>query len=249
MEAEVISVFHAHKARYGSRRLKEELKDRGFEVGRDRIRSIMRAHKLVAIQPKSFVPKTTRDDPSKARSPNLLLEREPLCQDVCELIVGDITYWPLKSSWIYLSVWMDLFSRKIVGWALEDHMRAELIEKAFEKVLLQGRVHAGTIVHSDGGAQYKAHSFRSILSSNQCSQSMTRKDNHYDNAFIESLFSRIKAEMMAEKAVFENIGQARGEIFQYIEAYYNTIRRHSSIGYLSPSNFENRCLKLKKNLR
>jgi putative transposase len=143
--------FEEHKGRYGSRRLCVELRAKGYEVGRYQVRSLMRSLSLEAIQPRSFVPRTTQPDAATARSPNLLIGREPVCSTIREVIVGDITYWPSQSGWLYLAVWMDLFSRRILGWKVDDHMRAELVIKAFEQLPW----HSGSI-HSDGGTQYKA---------------------------------------------------------------------------------------------
>ena len=234
----VLAIFTQHKRRYGSRRIMLELRAQGFEVGRDQVRSLMRQLSLQAIQPRSFVPRTTRSDPARARSPNLLLDRKPLCRGLREVIVGDITYWPAARDWLYLSVWMDLFSRRILGWTIAEHMQAELITQAFAKVLHHGRLDPGTIIHSDGGGQYKSGRFRELLRKHQLKQSMTRVDNHYDNAFIESLFSRIKAELMDQYPRFSDIRQAQIKLFEYIDGYYNTQRRHSSIGGISPIHFE-----------
>jgi len=235
---ELEQLFYEHKRRYGSRRLSSTLRDLGYEVGRYRVRRLMKAMSLKAIQPRSFVPKTTQADPSKTRSPNLLLDLKGPPRRVKEVLVGDITYLPSRSGWLYLAVWMDLFSRHIVGWHLEDHMQTELVRDAFQKVLNKHRVDTGLIVHSDGGSQYSATIFRNLLQKHKCRQSMTRKDNHYDNAFIESLFSRLKAELMNDQTIFENKAEAQVKVFEYIEGYYNTHRKHSALGYLSPMQFE-----------
>lgn len=179
----------------------------GFEIGRDQVRSLMRQMSLKAIQPRSFVPRTTRSDLVRARSPNLLLDRKPLYHGLGEVIFGDITCSAARN-WLYLSVWMDLFSRRILSWKIAEHMQAELITEAFVKVLHHGQLDQGTIIHSAGGGQYKSGLFRAMLKKHQLRQSMTRVDNHYDNAFIESLFSRIKAELMDEYPRFSDIQQA-----------------------------------------
>lgn len=235
---ELEQLFYEHKRRYGSRRLCSALRDQGYVVGRHHVRSLMRKMSLKAIQPRSFVPKTTQVDPSRARSPNLLLEMEGPPQGIKQVLVGDITYLPSEEGWLYLAVWMDLFSRQIVGWHLADHMEAELVRDAFQKVLNKDRIIPGVIVHSDGGSQYSAAIFRNLLHKHNCRQSMTRKDNHYDNAFIESLFSRLKAELLNGQLIFKNQPDAQLKVFEYIEGYYNTYRKHSSLGYLSPMQYE-----------
>ena len=234
---EVKDIFENHKRRYGSRRIREELKDKGFEIGLYRVRRMMAEQGLEAIQPRRFVPRTTQSHPSLQRSPNLLLEA-PFPQAPNKVIVGDITYLPTSANWLYLSVWMDLFSRKIVGWRVDDHLKASLVILALQQVIRNRQPSPGLIVHSDGGGQYGSVAFRNLLNRHKFCQSMTRKDNHYDNAFAESLFSRFKAELLTGK-VFENLQEARLKSFEYIEGYYNTIRKHSSLGYRSPDQFEN----------
>lgn len=235
---ELERIFYLHKRRYGSRRLCSELKDEGHQVGRHRVRSMMRTQSLNAIHPKSFVPRTTQVDPTKARSPNLLLDMNGPPSRVNQVLVGDITYLASEAGWLYLCTWMDLSSRRITGWQLDNHMQAKLVIEAFRKVVKTRHPLPGLIVHSDGGSQYSALAFRKMLKRQKCRQSMTRKDNHYDNAFAESLFSRIKAELMNEYPVFKNKQDAQMRVFEYIEGYYNTQRKHSALGYLSPFQFE-----------
>lgn len=203
----------------------------------------MKEQNLVAIQPKSFVPKTTQSHPWLNRSPNLLLEESNQPSAPNQVIVGDITYLPSKEFgydvWLYLAVWMDLFSRKIVGWQVDEHMQDSLIIIPMHRLIRLRQAEKGFIVHSDGGGQYGSNDFRDLLKLHEFRQSMTRKDNHYDNAFIESLFSRLKAELL-NGGTFSNLADAQAKVFEYIEGYYNTIRKHSSLGYLSPDQFEER---------
>lgn len=240
IESSVVSAFWRHKRRYGSRRLVSELHDEGYVVGRKRVSSILKKKGLRAIQPKSFVPKTTKTHPHLRRSPNLLLDRDEV-SSCNEVWVGDITYLPLAGGkWAYLATWLDIYSHHIVGWEVQDHMEEELVLEAFEKAVQKRAPSAGLIVHSDGGGQYGSKKFRERLGYYRYKQSMTRKDNHYDNSFAESLFSRFKAEVL-EGGVFMNLTEARMECFDYIECYYNPIRKHSSIGYKSPLQFEKEC--------
>jgi transposase InsO family protein len=237
----VKNIFDTHKSRYGSRRIKEVLKDKGYKVGLYQVKSLMRAQNLLAIQPKSFVPKTTQSNPSLRRSPNLLLEKEDLPTQPNEVIVGDITYLPSikngTNEWLYLATWMDLYSRKIVGWQVDQHMEASLIIAPMKRLIRDRMPEEGLIIHSDGGGQYGSTDFRELLDLYHFDQSMTRNENHYDNAFAESLFSRFKAELL-NGGKFYGLEDAQLKIFEYIEGYYNTIRKHSSIGYLSPNQFE-----------
>lgn len=236
-------IFDFHKRRYGWRRIQSDLYDRGIEAGRYQIRSRMREQELIAIQPKSFVPKTTQSNSHLRRSPNLLLEENNLPTAPKQVIIGDITYLPNKESsygkWLYLATWQDLYSRRIVGWQLERHMEESLVYGALEKVIVNIQPDKGLIVHSDGGGQYGGNQFRNLLSLHGFRQSMTRKDNHYDNAQAESLFSRFKAELL-DGGLFYGLADARLQSFEYIDGYYNTIRRHSSLGNISPLEFEKR---------
>ena len=233
----VESIFEEHEQRYGSRRIEAELKEMDVRAGRWQIRSRMAEQGLKAIQPRSFVPKTTQTNPNLLRSENLLLEMDKVNQ-VNLVWVGDITYLPLiNGGWAYLATWMDLFSRMIVGWKISLSLNAELVIRSFEKALIRRQPQPGLIAHSDGGGQYMDREFRRILALSKCRQSMTRQDNHYDNAFAESLFSRYKAELLKNRP-FTNLEQAQTNTFEYIEAYYNRKRRHSSLNYKSPENFE-----------
>ncbi|CAA9468238.1 MAG: Mobile element protein [uncultured Segetibacter sp.] len=197
----------------------------------------MRQNGLKAIQPRSFVPRTTDSRHPYPISPNLLLER-PFPMAPNQVWVGDITYIALTNgSFLYLAVWMDLYSRRIIGWQLEDHMREELVTAAFKKACKSRSAQQGLIIHSDRGGQYAGNAFRKLIVGKKGIQSMSRANNPYDNAFMESCFSRFKAELMQEGA-FENKEDAQTEIFEYIEMYYNTQRRHSSLKYVSPVKFE-----------
>ncbi len=240
---EVKTIFENHKSRYGSRRIHSVLKDKGFEIGKYKVRSLMKEQNLEAIQPKSFVPKTTQSHPWLKRNPNLLLEESNQPTAPNQVIVGDITYLPSKEFgydvWLYLAVWMDLFSRKIVGWCVDEHMKDSLIVIPMHQLIRLRQPEKNFIVHSDGGGQYGSNDFRDLLKLHEFRQSMTRKDNHYDNAFIESLFSRFKAELL-NGGTFLGLADAQAKVFEYIEGYYNTIRKHSSLGYLSPNQFEER---------
>ncbi len=197
----------------------------------------MQQQDLLAIQPKRFVPRTTNSNHRLGRSPNLLLDR-PAPSRPGEVVAGDITYIPLTNgSFLYLACWQDMFSRVVVGWELADHMRSILVENALKKAINHKKLPKGLLVHSDGGSQYACGSFRNLIQQHQFLQSMTRKDNHYDNAMGESLFSRFKAELL-EKGAFESFDDAYTEIFEYIEVYYNRKRRHSAIRYDIPELFE-----------
>ena len=233
----VKKVFEEHRRRYGALRVSKELQAQGLRIGRHQTTTLMKAQGLVAIQPKSYVPKTTNSDHRLGRNRNLLLERASPCHPN-EVFVGDITYIPMADgSFLYLATWQDMFSRKIVGWELADNMRSRLVMSALGKAIDRRNLPEGLIVHSDGGGQYASEEFRKLLRDHGFLQRMTRRDNHYDNAMAESLFSRFKAELIG-KGVFESYEDAYTEIFEYIEIYYNRKRRHSGIDYQIPELFE-----------
>ncbi|MEO6632943.1 MAG: IS3 family transposase [Mucilaginibacter sp.] len=237
IEEQVVKAFTLHKRRYGIRRLLPELGDQGLRIGHYKVRGILHRHGLKAIQPKSFVPRTTDSRHPYPISPNLLKGR-PFPVRIDQVWVGDITFIPLQGNkWGYLAVWMDLFSRKVTGWQLRAHMREELVMEAFVKSWNGRQATAGLIIHSDRGGQYAGKKFRKLLNGRFSLQSMSGTDNPYDNAFMESYFSRFKAELL-QGGAFDGLENARKEIFEYIEMYYNPVRRHSALGYISPVAFE-----------
>jgi len=237
IEAQVVDAFKLHKRRYGVRRLVRELLDQGLKIGHCKVRRILHQKGLKAIQPKSFVPRTTDSRHPYPISPNLL-KGKCLPVKINQIWVGDITYIPLKNGgWCYLAVWMDLFSRKVTGWQLLNHMKEALVIEAFKKAWLNRNTTEGLIIHSDRGGQYAGNTFRKLLNKYSILQSMSGADNPYDNAFMESYFSRFKAELLQGR-IFEGLENARSEIFEYIETYYNPIRRHSALNYASPVAFE-----------
>ncbi len=237
MEQQIINTFQEHKRRYGSRRISKALQANGETVSRYKAGKVLHKYGLKAIQPRSFIPKTTDSRHPYRISPNLLLA-QPMPSQRNKVWVGDITYIPLAGgNWCYLAVWMDLFSRKIIGWHLDDNMQEGLVTAAFKKALGVRKICKGLIIHSDRGGQYAGTGFRKMIDDNKALQSMSRADNPYDNAFMESCFSRFKAELLQD-GIFETIEDAQTEIFEYIEMYYNTIRLHSSLDYKSPCNYE-----------
>lgn len=197
----------------------------------------MREQNLKAIAPKRFVPQITDSRGTKA-APNLLAEIKTAECAPAKIIVGDITYLPLKNGrWCYLAVWQDKVTRRIISWSLAETLEAQIVISSLKKAILKGKVQARAIIHTDRGSQYAAKEFRLLLQTNGFRQSMSGRGNCYDNAQVESLFSRFKAELI-EGGIFENVEQARSEVFSYIEGYYNRTRLHSGLGYKSPLEFE-----------
>lgn len=235
---QVKDLFGLHRRRYGSRRLVSEMKDRGVTVSRDFVRKVLIKNQLRPIQPRSFVPRTTDSRHTMGYSPNLLLDR-PRPTGPNQVWVSDITYIPLANGkWLYLAVWVDLWSRRVVGWCLADHMRDELVITALRRALLGRQPADGLILHSDRGGQYASKGLRKLMTGRYL-QSMSRAGECYDNAAAESFWSRLKAEVL-ESGVFLSLDDARAEIGDYIDNYYNVVRKHSSLQYCSPVQFESK---------
>lgn len=235
---QIKDLFSLHRRRYGTRRLVQEMKDRGIGVSRDFVRNVLVNNQLRPIQPRSFVPRTTDSRHTLGYSPNLLLDR-PRPTGPNQVWVSDITYLPLATGkWLYLAVWVDLWSRRVVGWSLADHMRDELVITALRRALLGRQPADGLILHSDRGGQYASKEFRKLLAGKYL-QSMSRAGECYDNATAESFWSRLKAEVL-ESGVFLSLADARAEIGDYIDNYYNPVRKHSGLSYCSPVQFESK---------
>ena len=232
---QVCQVFQRHARRYGVRRVTAELQAQGHAIGRRRVRRILKVENLRAIQPKSFVPRTTDSRHGGRMSPNLLAGL--IVTRPGQAFVSDITYLPLQhGGWAFLATWLDLYTRQIVGWCVAASMSADLIIRALRQALTRAPPPPGLIAHSDRGGQYVDTEYRDLLAASGCRQSMSRAGETYDNAFAESLFSRYKAELL-EGGAFRDLAEAQLETFDYIEGYYNPIRRHSALGYLSPDEF------------
>jgi len=231
----VRAVFWKHRRRYGARRIASELADRGEVCSRRLVRKIMQNERLRAIQPKSFVPKTTDSRHTLGYSPNLILDT-PEPSGINQLWVGDITYVPLRGgSFCYLASLMDRYSRDIVGWDLSDTMTDALTLVALRKAIRERQPPALLVHHTDRGGQYASARYRAVLARAAMRQSMSRAGNVYDNAFMESCFGTFKTEL--EMTEYENSREARRAIAEYI-AYYRSERKHSALGYVSPMQFE-----------
>ena len=214
----------------------------------------MRGMGLVAIQPKRFKPKTTDSDHDKLISPNLLRESNPPLT-WGEQIVGDITYLPLiDGGFVYMATFQDRKTKRVVGRSIAASLEAEgLVVRALQMALRLGLIKRGAIIHTDRGSQYVSNDYRDLLERCGLRQSMSGKGNCYDNAQAESFFSRFKAELVTADTyqpirAFRDLFHARQEAFSYIEGYYNRIRSHSTIGYMSPIEFETE-LKIKAGRR
>ena len=231
----VRAIFHRHRRRYGTRRIVEELRDRDHACSRRRVAKLLKIQGLKAIQPKSFKPRTTESRHRLGYSPNLLLELEE-ADRANQLWVGDITYIPVRGGkFSYLATLMDRFSRRVVGWQLAQDMTEKLVLGALKRAIRSRRPDTGVVHHTDRGGQYAGAEYRHVLRRAAMRQSMSRADNCYDNAFMESCFGTFKTEL--EMTEYDNHPAALKEIKTYI-AYYNLDRKHSALGYLTPAQFE-----------
>jgi putative transposase len=228
-------IFWEHHRRYGARRIAAELAARGERCGPDRVARLLKELGLQAIQPRSFRPRTTQSRHTLGYSPNLLADRAPP-EEINQVWVGDITYIPLVGGRFgYLALLMDLYSRRVVGWELDEHMAESLVLAAVRQAIRQRQPQPGLLHHTDRGGQYAGTDYRQVLGRARMAQSMSRPDNCYDNAFMESCFGTIKTEL--EMTCYADLPTARAAIQQYL-CYYDRKRRHSSLGYLTPYQFE-----------
>ena len=235
LRPQIRRIFWEHERRYGARRIAKELAAGGAACSRRRAGRLMKEMGLTAIQPRSFKPRTTDSRHTLEYSPNLLIDAPPPA-GINQLWVGDITYVPLiGGEFLYLATLMDRYSRRIVGWELQDHMRESLVLAALCGAIAARQPRPGLIHHTDRGGQYAGDRYRQTLARAFMLQSMSRAENCYDNAFMESCFGTLKTEL--EMKPYEDARLARQEIRAYLR-YYNTRRRHSSLGYLAPEAFE-----------
>jgi len=236
LETNVIRVHFESRKIYGYRKVHQILKNEGIEVSDKKVYSLMAKNDLKSKTRKAYKPQTTQSNHGNKISPRIFKIETTEAKKPNEIWAGDITYVATKEGWLYLSVFIDLFSRLVVGYAIDDHMRVELVRKSFLMALRNRPVGPGLIVHSDQGVQYTAGDYRSLMKIFKFIQSMSRRGNCYDNAFVESFFSQMKKEL--SKKIFETKKEAIEEIVDYIENWYNKNRIHSSIGYVSPQEFE-----------
>lgn len=239
LSVRVQAAFAASRRTYGYPRITAELKAQGERVGKARVARLMQARGLRGRQPCGYRPRTTQSNHDGPIAPNRLQAAPALtaCDQVWQT---DITYVPTQAGWLYLAIVLDAYSKRILGWAFSATLDATFVVAACVMAVQRrgGRCPPGLIVHSDRGVQYASTAFRTALASHGLIPSMSRRANPYDNARAESFFSTLKTELV-HRSRFIDHAHARAVLFEWIEAFYNLHRRHSSLGYLSPVNFEN----------
>lgn len=231
----VEETYTAFKRRYGAPRLTVELNARGVACSRNHVATLLRERGLKARNGKGF-----RYTPRTEAMTNVgdnLLQRNFRSPAPNRKWVSDITYIPVGRTWLYLAAVLDLYSRKIIGWALDRHMREGLILEALAMAVSHREGKRGTVIHSDRGVQYRGNEYQEALRQHGLQASMSRKGNCWDNAVMEAFFSRLKVELIYAEN-YQTVEEARAGIFEYIELFYNRTRRHSANGYISPNDRE-----------
>ena len=234
----LLQVRHIHqksRGTYGSRRMVKSLQTAGYPVGRFQVRSLMKKAGLSAKRPKKF--KKTTDSRHKLPVAPNLLNQQFLVDRPNTVWCGDITYlWTLEG-WLYLAVIIDLYSRKVVGWALNSQLKTPLVLEALRMAYWRRKPAKGLIHHSDRGSQYAARDYQQLLKTFGMLPSMSRKGDCYDNAVVESFFHTLKNDQFGDQ-IYPTREEARCAVIDYIEMFYNCHRLHSSLGYTAPNDYE-----------
>jgi putative transposase len=230
------TIYDQKKQRYGSPRITAELRDEGFSCSKNRIARLMRKQGITARTKKRFRV-TTNSNHNLPVAPNLV-EMQFNPEKANSLWTSDITYIWTREGWLYLAVVLDLWSRYVISWSAEKSMDESLVSDALSKAIGDRKPKAGLIIHSDRGSQYASLNVRNLIAENHMIQSMSSKGNCYDNAPTESFFSTLKRELVYRES-YNTREEAKQSLFEYIELFYNRQRRHSTLGYVSPMQFEN----------
>jgi len=235
--ARIHAIHEQSRGTYGAPRIHAELQAHGIPCGRKRVARLMRAAPLAGAQRRRYRG-TTRQDREASVAPDLV-KRQFTASAPDQLWVADITYVPTAEGWLYLATVLDAWSRRIVGWAMADTLQTDLVVEALNMAVWNRRPAAGVVHHSDRGAQYTSLAFSRRCRDAGIVPSMGSIGDAYDNALAEAFFASLKTELLTRHA-FATRKAARLALFDYIEAFYNTHRRHSALGYLSPAEFERR---------
>jgi putative transposase len=235
LDAHIKAIYEKYKGRYGSPKITDELKKMGFEVGKNRVARRMREAGLRSIVRRKYRP-TTDSKHSHPVADNLV-QRDFTASGPDKVWVSDITYIATERGWLYLTVFLDLFSRMVVGWALSSSLSAQMVLTALHRGIRTRRPGAGLIIHSDRGVQYACKDFRQVLEKHHFVQSMSRKGDCWDNAVAESFFGILKSELIHHER-FKGPQDTLKALFEYIEVFYNRKWKHSTLGYQTPAEYE-----------
>ena len=236
--AHVRRLYAQHRGRYGSPRLHVALRAEGRGVSRGRVERLMRQHGIRATASRRFRPVTTDSRHGLPVAPNLI-EQRFAASAPNQVWLADITYVPTGEGWLYLAAVLDLATRKVVGWAMRDHLRSELATAALLMAIQRQRPAPSLTHHSDRGGQYASGEYQKLLAGAGMKASMSRTGNCYDNAPMESFFHTLKVELVHQRR-WATRDEARRDLFAYVEGYYNRQRIHSALGYLTPEQAERR---------
>lgn len=231
----VVKAAQKSRSTYGARRMAHELNSQGFPCSRSKAKTLMNLAGIKAKQKRKF--KVTTDSGHKLPIASNLLNQDFKVNEPDKVYVSDITYIWTPEGWLYLSVVIDLFSREVVGWAFNNRINKKLVLNALRMAVWRRQPEPGLIFHSDRGSQYCSKDFQKALNVYQMKCSMSRKGNCWDNAVAESFFGSLKTERVFF-STYSNRLQAKNDIIDYIEMFYNSYRRHSYLGYVSPRDFE-----------
>ncbi len=242
LDHHIRTIYEQNKGRCGSPRITEALNEQGIACSENRVADRMRKNDIKAKTKKRYKV-TTNSKHNHPIAPNLL-NQDFTAQHPNQIWASDITYIWTREGWLYLAVILDLFSRRIVGWAMSNRLGQELVLNAFQQALWRRRPGDEIIFHSDQGVQYACTAFRNLLKEYKFIQSMSGRGNCYDNAVVESFFHTLKTELVYFET-YHTREEARNNIFEYIEIYYNKIRLHSTLKYCSPVKFEQRWIDAK----
>ena len=243
MKEQIDEIYQQSRHTYGSPRIRAELADRGIQCGVNRIARLMNEAEMVAKQSAKFKVMTTDSDHDYPVAPNLL-GRDFTTERPNEKWLSDITYIPTDEGWLYLALVMDLYSRRIIGWAMADNLQRWLAIDALQMALETRQPPPGLIHHSDRGSQYASKAFRQLLKAHGLRGSMSRKGDCWDNAVVESFFGSLKQERVQWKS-YQTRWEAQQDILQYISVFYNGYRLHSTLNYVSPNEYERQFSEMK----
>jgi len=232
---QIREVYNGNKQRYGSPRITAELRSKGMKISKKRVARIMKKHGIKSRIRRRY--KITTNSKHKLPVAENLVEMKFNPERANSLWSSDITYIRTREGWLYLAVVLDLWSRSVISWSADKFMDENLVIRTLDKAIASREKQEGLIFHSDRGSQYASLRVRKLLEQNEIRQSMSSKGNCYDNAPVESFFSTLKREMVYREN-FKTREEAKRSLFEYIEVFYNRKRRHSSLGYLSPLDFE-----------